>query len=158
MREVDEIEGVRAVATPVAPDAWRWFGHAAHLIVGQDCRFHMATVVGPWLVSTVGEYLPDSSVRDVLAQVRGITLEGKGDERRADWMTKVGFEEIGYERTYETMVFRAGTPCTLPDCHCGLPQLADASEVDFSGYNSAGDAAAGHYAMCERWASLEPDA
>lgn len=42
----------------VEPKDWKWYGSASHLIVGNDCRFHLATKVGPWLVSTVGEYLP----------------------------------------------------------------------------------------------------
>jgi hypothetical protein len=130
---------------------WRWFGHAAHFICGQDCRFHLATQIGPWLVSTVGEYLPDSNVREILADSRGIQLQGQGDARRADWMRKVGWESIGYERLYETMVFRAGKPCQSTECGCGLPELASGSELDFEGYNTAGDATRGHYRMCEKW-------
>lgn len=135
---------------------WRWFGQAAHLIVGQDCRFHLATQVGPWLVSTVGEYLPDSRVRDILAESRGKPLVGRGDARRADWMEKFGYEEIGCDRLYETMVFRAGKPCERDDCGCGLPDI-DGQELDFDGYNDAGSAARGHYAMCEKWAALSAD-
>lgn len=135
-------------------DEWKWFGSAAHLIVAQDCRFHLATLVGPWLVSTVGEYLPDAPVREILAERRGMTLEGIGDYRRASYMKQVGFEEIGAGRKYETMVFRAGEPCTSEDCSCGLPSAADWMELDANGYNDAGAATAGHYAICEKWAAL----
>lgn len=138
---------------------WRWFGHAAHFICALDCRFHLATAVGPWLISTVGEYMPDSAVRETMAEVRGIALEGKGDMRRADWMEKVGFEEIGVGRKYETMVFRFDKVCDLPDCGCGLPMPESWTELDADGYNTAKDATEGHYAMCERWAekSTEQD-
>lgn len=129
---------------------WRWFGKAAHFIGGRDCRFHLATKVGPWLVSTVGEYLPDAPVREILADSRGIALNGMGDARRASWMEQVGYEEIGYGRTYETMVFRAGEPCG-GDCGCGVPTI-DGSKLDFRGYNNAGDATAGHLALCAKWA------
>lgn len=134
---------------------WQWYGKAAHFICGADCRFHLATRVGPWLVSTVGEYLPDSNVRDILAEARGISLKGKGDERRWSWMQQCGYEEIGYQRTYETMVFRAGEPCG-GECGCGVPTI-DGREKDFRGYNSAADATAGHLALCEKWASLSID-
>jgi len=36
--------------------------------------------------------------------------------------------------------------------------LADACEIDADGYNDAGAATQGHYAMCEKWATKEaPD-
>lgn len=134
---------------------WEWFGSAAHLIVGQDCRFHLATVVGPWLVSTVGEYLPDEGSREILARSRGIVLEGRGDARRADYMRKIGYEQIGAGRTYETMVFPvSGNRCTAEDCACEMPVVSDWSELDSDGYNVRGDAHRGHYAMCEKWAAI----
>jgi hypothetical protein len=147
-----------SAASPSSPkvlrDAWRWFGSAAHFICGSDCRFHMATLIGEYVVSTVGEYLPDSEVREILAQSRGVALEGRGDYRRADWMKKVGFEEIGYQRKYETMVFKwTGAVCEAEGCLCGLPSV-DPSELDMEGYNTAGDAARGHLALCEKWAGL----
>lgn len=139
---------------PIPQSEWRWFGKAAHLIVGNDCRFHLATLVGDFMVSTVGEYIPDAPVREILAESRGIVLEGKGDYRRASWMKQAGVEQIGFNRTYETMVFRVrlGDVCEVADCMCGLPQI-EPTELDMDGYNSAGDAQAGHYAMCEKWAS-----
>jgi hypothetical protein len=133
------------------PHEWKWFGNAGHLIVGQDCRFHLCTQVGSWLVSTVGEYLPDSPVREILAESRGIQLEGRGDDRRYDWMRKAGYEEIGYGRKYETMVFRAGSPC---DCGCGMPTPDDWGDVDMDGYNDAPAATAGHMALCEKYAAI----
>jgi hypothetical protein len=63
-------------------EGWEWFGNAAHLIVSRDCRFHLATLVGPWLISTVGEYFPDERSREIHAEVRGIQLQGMGDARR----------------------------------------------------------------------------
>ena len=138
-------------------NSWQWFGDPGHLIVARDCRFHLCTKVGPWLVSTVGKYLPDAPVREILAESRGITLEGKGDARLADYMRKVGYEEIGLERLYETMVFRAGEPCDAEGCHCGLPAISG-EELDFSAYNEAGAATSGHMRMCEKWArKKEPD-
>ena len=133
-------------------EKWQWFGSPGHFICARDCRFHLCTRIGKVLVSTVGEYLPDSNVRDILAQSRGIVLKGRGDDRLADWMTRCGYEDIGHQRKYETMVFRlSGKVCATQDCGCGLPEI-EASGLDFNGYNAAGDATRGHYAMCMKWA------
>ncbi len=132
---------------------WVWFGSAGHFIAAQWCRFHLTTKVGPWLVSTVGEYVPDSKVRDIFAESRGIVLAGRGDAREADWLRKVGFEEIGFGRKYETMVFRAGKPCSSADCGCGLPQITG-EELDVRGYNDAASATRGHMEFCVKWAAL----
>lgn len=130
---------------------WKWFGDAGHLIVGHDCRFHLCTLIGDYLVSTVGKYLPDEGVREMEAEWKGVRLEGKGDARRAQYMREIGYSEIGASRTYETMVFRAGKPCDAPECGCGLPAI-DGQELDFDGYNDAGSATRGHMAMCQKWA------
>lgn len=59
----------------IAKRDWKWYGQAAHLIVGQWCRFHMATEIGPWLVSTVGAYVhPRHS--------------GGGERGEAEWLKK----------------------------------------------------------------------
>jgi hypothetical protein len=140
---------------PVARENWEWFGVASHLIVGNDCRFHLATIVGPRLVSTVGEWLPDSSTWDIFANSRGVVLEGIGDERRNQFLRDVGFVEIGAGRTYETMVFRTSDErCDEDDCHCGQPRVAEWGELDSDAYNERGDAQRGHYAMCDKWAKV----
>ncbi len=132
-------------------EKWKWFGNAGHFICGSRCRFHLTTVVGPWLVSTVGQYLPDEGSREIVAQSRHVKLEGRGDAREADYMKKIGYEEIGIDRTFETMVFLAGKPCVVKKCCCGLPALVH-PELDSSAYNEAGIATKGHYAMCRKWA------
>lgn len=132
-------------------ESWEWFGNAGHFICGSDCRFHLCTLVGEYLISTVGQYWPDEGVREILAKSRGIMLSGRGDERRNDYMKKIGYEQIGFNRLFETMVFKAGKRCADPDCNCGLPEIAS-SELDFEGYNTAGDAASGHVRMCHKWA------
>lgn len=134
---------------------WRWFGCAGHLIVSRDCRFHLCTQIDDFLVSTVGEYWPGESVREILASTRGVTLQGRGDAREADYMNKIGFEEIGYGRTYETMVFRTtGDVCAVPGCGCGLPKV-NFREVAADGYTTAGAATLGHMALCRQVARGE---
>ena len=103
--------------------------------------------MGKYLVSTVGEYLPDASLREILAETRGVILTGKGEVREADYLEKIGFEEVGASRKFETMVFLAGNRCK---CGCGLPEH-NGTELDFKGYNETKDAAKGHMTMCERW-------
>ncbi len=136
---------------------WEWFGSAGHLIVSQDCRFHLCTKVGPWLISTVGEWLPDSGSWHIYAETRGIEIEGRGDARRADFLNKVGYIEIGAGRKYETMVFPLTEDrCTTEDCACFMPVVREWSELDTDGYNLRGDAHQGHLAMCEKWAQIDP--
>ena len=125
-----------------------WMPHAGHLIVSNDCRFHLATYVDGYIVSTVGEYLPDSDTRDILAKSRGIKLEGRGGARRYDWMQKAGYEEIGAGRKYETMVFRA----VKAKDHCCPYRQENGAALDFAGYNDSGEAREGHMRMIAKWA------
>lgn len=70
---------------------WEWLGHAAHFICADRCRFHMATKVGGYLVSSVGDmYL-------------------EPDQKKPD--------NIGCERTHETIVWTVGDrlPCGCYD-------------------------------------------
>lgn len=118
---------------------WKWFGVAAHFICGRWCRFHLATVVGPWLVSTVGEYVhPRRAKGGELTEEKWIKENWPG-------------EDVGLDRKYETMVFKAGEPCDSTVCGCGLPEI-DGEELGFDGYNTAREATVGHMAMCAEWA------
>lgn len=134
----------------ISRDEWVWMPHAGHLIVGHECRFHLATRVGDVVISTVGEWWPDTAVRDIHAAERGIQLEGKGDARAADFLKKCGYMEIGYDRTYETMVFGAD----YVDGCCPW-RMVSGRELDFAGYKDADAAYTGHLAMCERWAEKD---
>ncbi len=131
--------------------AWQWFGNAGHFICGQYCRFHLCTLVnGKYLVSTVGQYFPDANVREVLAESRGFNLKERGDAREYEWLEKNGgYEAIGYNRLYETMVFRVkdGKFC---DCGCNLPRIIP-SELDMESYNDARAASEGHMRLCKKW-------
>lgn len=42
---------------------WKWYGYAGHLCVGKRCAFHLATRIGGFLISTVGDYYPPNSSR-----------------------------------------------------------------------------------------------
>ena len=118
---------------------WRWFGHSGHFICGMWCRFHLMTLVGDYIVSTVGEFVhPRHSAGS--------------EQTEAEWWKKnMPGEDIGAGRKYETMVFLAGEPCNAEGCSCGLPRISGA-ELDFGGYNTAGDATQGHMGLCKKWA------
>jgi hypothetical protein len=122
----------------VPKSEWEWFGNVAHFVCGQWCRFHLATKVGDHLVSTIGQFIhPRHSAGSERAEVLWIKDNPNG-------------EEIGYGRTYETMVFKAGKRCEAPGCNCGLPAISG-SELDFRGYNDPGAATIGHMELCEKW-------
>lgn len=131
----------------ISKDEWVWMPHAGHLCVGQSCRFRLNTRVGKYLISTVGEYVPDSAVRKIHREMRGRLTDLKGDAEEADY----GFEEIGLGRKYETMVFKA-----RKSEHKCCPWEIDgtAYELDMEGYNDPKEAYEGHLKLCEKYAEL----
>ncbi len=124
-----------------------WMPHPAHFICALNCRFHLATYVNGVIVSTVGDLLPDEGEREILAKCDGVVLEGRGDARRYDFMKKIGYVEIGFDRKYETMVFRA----RAAKATCCPFQIVVSDELDFEGYNDAGAAAQGHREYVAKW-------
>lgn len=122
--------------------------HPGHFICSNQCRFILNTWVNGYIVSTVGEYFPSSDVRKILANSRGIKIEDKGDYWDADYMQKIGFEPIGLDRLYETMVFKAKK--SKEKC-CPYVMRTPAREIDFAGYNDPGEAYRGHLKMCNKY-------
>lgn len=126
----------------IDPKDWKWYGTAAHFICGHYCRFHLATLVGDTLVSTVGQMVPPYEIQG-------------GDLTEDKWLAEnPNGKEIGLNRFYETMTFKAGKPCRTDGCNCGLP-LTDGESIDFTGYNYSADATRGHYEMCMRVAERQ---
>lgn len=54
---------------------WIWQPHAGHFIGGRYCKFFLNTYVNGYIVSTVGEYFPDSRIREIYAMSRGVKVE-----------------------------------------------------------------------------------
>ncbi len=129
-------------------DKWVWMPHPGHFICGNDCRFHLNTYVGKYIVSTVGDLWPDSKIREIKARVKGIKIEGIGDAWDADYMQKIGYDTIGVGRTFETMVFRA----VKSNRRCCPWKISSGDNLDFVGYNDPGSASAGHLRLCKKWA------
>jgi len=133
---------------------WVWMPHAGHFICGDKCQFHLNTYVGGYIVSTVGELWFDRGSREIHAEVYDPTWLAenkyrKGDDFDSAYMKKFGFEEIGCDRKYETMVFKAKKAKDENKC-CPWRIIVE-KEVDFDGYNSANDAYKGHLKMCKKW-------
>lgn len=99
---------------------WIWMPHAGHFIGGNFCQFRLNTWVGKYIVSTVGEL---------------------------KFSEKEGIKEIGYQRKYETMVFRARKSRRK----CCPFEINVQKEVDFMGYETAAKATEGHLLLCEKW-------
>lgn len=132
---------------------WIWMPHAGHLIVGSQCQFHLNTYVGKYIVSTVGEYWPDREMREIHAKVHEPKwLEAnshlKGDEFDHAYREHFGFEDIGCDRKYETMVFKA---VKFKKLLCCPYRVTDWSDIDFGSYNTAEDAYKGHLKLCTKW-------
>lgn len=136
----------------MSKENWVWMPHVGHLIVGRYCQFHLTTYVNGYIVSTVGEYLPDYRVRKIIAESRGISIEGIGDDFDRDYMKKIGFEEIGHNRLYETMVFHAYK--TNKNSCCPY-SVNDWCEIDMDSYNKPEDAYDGHLKMCEKYSQID---
>jgi len=125
----------------VPQSKWEWFGHAGHFICGRWCRFHLATEVGKYFVSTVGLYVHP-------------TRSGASERTEQEWLKDhPNGEEIGCGRFYETMVFPTGPKCDAEGCGCGMPVPVSHENLDFLGANAAGEARANHMLLCKKWAS-----
>jgi hypothetical protein len=108
----------------VRRERWVWMPHPAHFIGRQDCKFFLATYVGRWIVSTVGEYLPGDALT---------------------------WHALGPGYNYETMVFRASRR-KKGEGDCCPWVISSGRNVDFSPYADPASAAVGHLEMCKKWA------
>ena len=130
---------------------WVWMPHAGHFILGDECRFHLATYVGKYIVSTVGELWNDQAIRRIHAKIHNPVWYSEKSQLRGDYFDSAYFKEFGYEelgigRTYETMVFKAKK--SKNKC---CPYEIISGEMDSDGYTDAGKAYKGHLRMCNKW-------
>ena len=129
-------------------------GHAGHLIVSDKCRFHLATYVGKYVVSTVGEYWPEREIREIHAQVHDLKWLEKNKHLLGDYFDSAYFKRFGFqclgagdESIYETMVFKAKRS---KDKCCPYVQISG-RDVEMKRYATAEEAHKGHLKMCEKW-------
>jgi hypothetical protein len=108
---------------------WHWDGHAQHFIGGRNCEFHLATRVGDFIISTVGEYRP-----------RGNSLpDGTGEYSE--------YTTIGLNRLFETFVFRASKPTGF--------DVDVYEEIDREDANECDDATVNHLLLCRKYAAVK---
>ncbi len=135
---------------------WIWQPHAGHFILGDKCKFVLNTYLGNgYLVSTVGELWNEEAVRRIHAEVHNPAWyeafkHEKGDTFDRKYFKEFGYEALGFDRLYETMVFKA---IPLSDDECGGCEygIESGSNLDFAGYKTAKEAREGHLAMCAIW-------
>lgn len=101
---------------------WRWYGEALHLCVSSKCLFHLATEIGGFVVSTVGDYHPADL--DGMPESLGV----KDDE------------------FYETAVFRFSKRC---DCGCQKP-IIEVPELKTVKTSDPKKATEVHMEMCKQ--------
>jgi len=106
---------------------WIWYGNAGHFCASSQCRFHLCTEIGDYLISTVGEYYRDQDDKE---------------------MSTLG---IGSKDFYETYVFRRTKERCK--CGCGLPDI-ELSEIDGTRYATPREANEGHIRFCEKYSEL----
>ena len=112
---------------------WKWQGHPGHFISANKCMFRMSTVVGKYLISTIGEYYPN------LGNTRG---------------EEVVREPIGYDgQYYETYIFTVGES----EMECGCAQVSDWCEIDGKRTSTAKEANLTHMEMCYKYAMMQED-
>lgn len=138
---------------------WVWMPHAGHLIVGDQCQFHMSTYVGGgYLVSTVGEWWPDRLVRGIHAEIYNkqwydANKHLKGDTFDRAYMKEFGFEDIGASSKYETMVFKATNK--HGGCEACPWVQVNGRDLETARYDTAKEAYLGHLKLCNKWAAKE---
>lgn len=139
-------------------DKWVWMPHPAHFICSKDCQFFMATKVGKYIVSTVGQYWPDRQVREIHASIHDpkwhtANKDRKGDDYDHAYMKRFGFKDIGYNRKFETMVFKARKMPKDEGCPACSHAIVVSEVFDEEYYNEPEDAYKGHMKLCRKYAN-----
>lgn len=132
---------------------WLWMPHAGHFIGSTSCRFKLNTYVGKYIVSTVGElHWENREVQNIHAKIRDPKWFMENNHLQGDYfdnayMIKFGFEDLGFNRKYETMVFEA----RKSKLKCCPWEINVKKEADMQGYKAVADATAGHLELCNKW-------
>lgn len=106
--------------------SWIWLPHPAHFVGAFRCDFRLATVVGDFIISTVGEY------------------RFSADKK---------ISKIGPDRFYETMVFFK-KDYNLENCGCYKFEI-DGDCIELDGYDKCDEAMSGHNKICRKYSMLK---
>lgn len=131
---------------------WIWMPHGGHFILASRCSFRLNTYVNGYIVSTVGELSRErlwDPKNTIIENYDLLEVEEKFKGHLKD------FETIGFQRFYETMVFKAelcehGWQCCPYDA---IISKDFASE----GYNDPVSATEGHIKWCHECDKENPD-
>jgi len=133
---------------------WVWMPHAGHCVIGHMCRFHLATYVGKYIVSTIGEYWPDRGSREIHAKIWNEKWYEKNKHLKGDYFDAAYFKKFGYETLgagdksiYETMVFKARKSKEK----CCRYVMVSGEDLDGQRYATSGEATKGHMKFCNKW-------
>lgn len=123
---------------------WEWFGNHGHFICGRWCRFHLCTLVGKYLVSTVGELVHPSD-------------SGSSEFMEDQYLEKnpLGANIGAGDGKFETLVFLAGKRCDSKECGCGMPELANRGELDGVRCKTRKEARENHMEYCRKYANMK---
>lgn len=129
-----KVKKARVHAVPISK--WIWLGYPQHFCAAKDCRFHMATIVGKYVISTVGDYHPPRVVQ--------------GDEGPDRMQPTEKPETIGAgpDSFYETFVFRCDG---LGQCGC-CAAITSMDVLDGPRTATAVEAQKCHMEMCRKYA------
>jgi hypothetical protein len=108
----------------IPQDRWVHTTKPMHFIASDQCRFFLGTIIGDMVVSTVGDYRPSHA-----------------PDRPC---------EIGWQRTYETMVFKGAFRCECGGELCPGWGISDHCELSMLPANCEADARRNHEAECLR--------
>jgi hypothetical protein len=131
---------------------WVWMAHPGHFICSKNCKFFLNTYVGKYIVSSVGELWLERSSREIHARINDpiwydLNKHLLGDEFDYVYMKRFGYEDIGLDRKYETIVFKAKKSKNK----CCPYEIIVSKEVETNCYNSPEDAYKGHLKLCKKW-------
>jgi hypothetical protein len=122
-----EIDAIKFAHTEKIPQSeWKWFGLPAHFHSADECQFHLATQIGKFLISSVGDRYRNG---------KRIPLSSH------------------YFETY-VFVVKKEIFCNKPECNCGMPDF-DTMEIYSRNAYIAGDAQKNHMEACKTFASME---
>lgn len=112
---------------------WVWHGMAGHFCAA--CRFHLATEVGNFRVSTIGAYVSPL------------------DKENYSEVGKENYSEVGFQRKYETMVFRIADGQAVCTCGCQMKDVEPWTELEMLPANDPDAARKNHMEACLKYAA-----
>ena len=100
----------------VSRAGWRWYGYGGHFVGNARCAYHLATLVGEYFVSTVGDYRPrDPHIREPIGsgadalfetmvfRCRGFDAQGNPENDLAEIETVRYADSLAAERGHYAM-------------------------------------------------------